>query len=75
MTPMTIHRRPPTRAVERRADERGDHRERRHRERQVEEDLPARVVRVEVEEERAGQGDRDQGIARRHQHMGARQPR
>ena len=47
-------------AVEGRADERGDQGQRGHREGEVEEDLPAGVVGVEVEEERAGQRDGDE---------------
>ncbi len=60
--------------VEGRPDEGGHEGQRGDREEQVEEDLPAGLVGVEVEEERAGQGQRDQGVAQRREHVGAGQP-
>ena len=58
-------------AVDGRADERRHDRERQHREQQVERHLAAGGLRADVEEERAGQRDGDDRIARRHEGVGA----
>jgi hypothetical protein len=49
--------------VEQRADHRGEERERHHGDEQVERDLAARLAQRHVEEDRAGQSDRDQRVA------------
>ncbi len=56
-------------AVERRADHRCDDRERRHRDQQVEQDVPALGVRRRAEEDGAGQRDRDHRVRAVAQHL------
>jgi hypothetical protein len=49
--------------VEQRAHHRGQQRERHHRDEQVQRDLAARLAQRHVEEDGAGQPDRDQRVA------------
>ena len=53
-----------------RADQRTDHGEGRHREHEVEEDLPAGPGGIDVEEQRSGQGHRDERVAPERQRVG-----
>ncbi len=49
--------------VQERPDQRRQDRERQHRQQQEEQDLAPRLTRRHLEEQRAGQGDRDRGVA------------
>ena len=58
-------------AVERRPDHRGDYREGRSGEQQVESDAPPRRIGRDVEEQRTGQSHGDGGVASHHERMSA----
>ena len=60
--------------VDRRSEERGDDRERRDGQQQVEEDLALGGLRGDREEEGARERDRDEGVAREHRHLDEREP-
>ena len=60
--------------VERRAEQRGDHGERRHGQEQVEGHLAAGGLRADVEEQGAGERDGHRGVAGRRRGVGAGEP-
>ena len=60
--------------VEGRAEQRGDHGERRHGQEQVEGHLAAGGLRADVEEQRAGQRDGHRGVAGRRRGVGPGEP-